>query len=75
MFKQWMSSAELRERLGMSEEECREDRGWRSGMATYLDDQVNDLEARMRDLEDQFRMLVDIVDRLVALAEEDLDEE
>jgi hypothetical protein len=73
MFKEWMSAAELREYLGMSDEECREDRGWRSGMS-YLEDQVYDLEARIRELEGQFRMLVDIVDRLVAL-EEDLDEE
>jgi hypothetical protein len=61
---------EIKERLGMSEEECREDRGWRRGM-TYLEDQVNDLEARVRELEDQIRMLTDIVDGLVYTLEAD----
>ena len=66
---------EIKERLGMSEEECREDRGWRRGMATYLDDQVNDLEARVRELEDQIRMLTLIVDQIVDGIEEATDED
>jgi hypothetical protein len=55
---------EIKERLGMSEEECRDPRGWRRGMATYLDDQVAELETRVEDLELQIRLLTDIVDSL-----------